>query len=105
MSDYDRDREPVREERTTIVHTDGGRGGGGGLIAVVVLILVLLVLGFLFFRGSFNRAADQVGLNVNVPAANINLPDVNVKVPSKIEIPEVKVKTESAPATSNTTGK
>ena len=99
MSDYDRDRETVREERTTVVHTDGG-GGGGGLIAVVVLILVLLVLGFLFFRGSFNRAADQVGLNVSVPAAKVELPDVNVKMPSKIE-----VKTDAAPATSNTASK
>src|SRR3954467_12887535 len=100
MSDYDRDREPVREEHTTVVQTDGGGRGGGGLIAVVVLILALLVLGFLFFRGSFNRAADQVGLNVNVPATKVELPDVNLKVPSKIE-----VKTDSAPATSNTASK
>jgi hypothetical protein len=100
MSDYDRDREPVREERTTIVHTDGGGRGGGGLVAVVVLILVLLVLGFLFFRGSFNRAADQVGLNVNLPSTKVELPSVNVKVPSKIE-----VKTDASPATSNTTSK
>ncbi|MEA3000949.1 MAG: hypothetical protein QOK17_2782 [Sphingomonadales bacterium] len=99
MTDNDRDRETVREERTTIVHTDGGRGGGG-VIAAVVLILAVLVLGFLFFRGSFNRAADQIGLNVNVPAAKVELPDVNLKVPSKIE-----VKTEASPATSNTTGK
>jgi preprotein translocase subunit SecF len=104
MSDNDRDRETVREERTTIVHTDGGRGGGG-IIAAVVLILVVLVLAFLFFRGGFNRAADQVGLNVNLPATKVELPDVNVKMPSKIEIPEVKVKTEASPATSNTTSK
>src|SRR4051794_34875226 len=100
MTDPDRERETVREEHTTVVHTDGG-GGGGGLIAVVVLILVLLVLGFLFFRGTFNRAANQVGLNVSVPATKVELPDVNVKMPSKIE-----VKTDAAPAaTSNTTSK
>jgi hypothetical protein len=102
MSDHDRDRETVREEHTTVVHTDGGRGGGGGLIAVVVLILVLLVLGFLFFRGSFNRAADQVGLNVSLPATKVEVPDVNVKLPSKIE---VKTDAGTATATSNTTGK
>ncbi|MEA3039812.1 MAG: hypothetical protein QOE79_2325 [Sphingomonadales bacterium] len=95
----DPDRETVREERTTVVHTDSG-GGGGGLIAVVVLILVLLVLGFLFFRGSFNRTADQVGLNVNLPS-KIEVPNVNVKMPSKIE-----VKTDgAATATSNTASK
>jgi uncharacterized membrane protein len=95
----DPDRETVREERTTVVHTDSG-GGGGGLIAVVVLILVLLVLGFLFFRGSFNRAADQVGLNVNLPS-KVEVPNVNVKMPSKIE-----VKTDgAATATSNTASK
>ncbi|MEA3049568.1 MAG: hypothetical protein QOG84_1404 [Sphingomonadales bacterium] len=95
----DPDRETVREERTTVVHTDSG-GGGGGLIAVVVLILVLLVMGFLFFRGSFNRTADQVGLNVNLPS-KIEVPNVNVKMPSKIE-----VKTDgAATATSNTASK
>jgi hypothetical protein len=95
----DPDRETVREERTTVVHTDSG-GGGGGLIAVVVLILVLLVLGFLFFRGSFNRTADQVGLNVNLPS-KVEVPNVNVKMPSKIE-----VKTDgAATATSNTASK
>jgi biopolymer transport protein ExbD len=98
MTDPGRDPETVREERTTVVHTDSGGGGGGGLIAVVVLILVLLVLGFLFFRGSFNRAADQVGLNVNLPAAKVEVPDVNVKLPSKIE---VKTDSGTATATSN----
>jgi uncharacterized membrane protein len=100
MTDPDRDRETVREERTKVVHTDSGGGGGGGLIAVVVLILVLLVLGFLFFRGSFNRTADQVGLNVNLPS-KVEVPNVNVKMPSKIE-----VKTDgAATATSNTASK
>jgi uncharacterized membrane protein len=96
----DPDRETVREERTTVVHTDSG-GGGGGLIAVVVLILVLLVLGFLFFRGSFNRTADQVGLNVNLPS-KVEVPNVNVKLPSKIE---VKTDAGTTTATSNTASK
>jgi uncharacterized membrane protein len=101
MTDPDRDRETVREERTTVVHTDSGGGGGGGLIAVIVLILVLLVLGFLFFRGTFNRTADQVGLNVNLPS-KVEVPNVNVKLPSKIE---VKTDAGTTTATSNTTGK
>lgn len=88
MSDYDRDREPVREtERTTttVVQTDGGRGGGGVLLAVVVIIALLAVLYFVF-SGSFNRAADDVGVNVNVEAPKVAVPDINLKVPDKIEV-------------------
>jgi hypothetical protein len=98
MSDYDRDREPVRDtERTTttVVQTDGGRGGGGVLLAVVVIVALLAVLYFVF-SGSFNRAADEVGVNVNVEAPKIAVPDVNLKVPEKIEVdvPNVDVKTD-----------
>jgi preprotein translocase subunit SecF len=94
MGDHDRDREPIREsERTTIVQTGGG-GGGGGVIVAIVLILAVLALLFLFFGGNLNKAADKVGVNVNVDAPKIQLPDVNVKIPEKIEIPNVKVETE-----------
>jgi hypothetical protein len=93
MTDHDRDPERVREtERTTIVDAGGPRrGGGGGLIAAVLLILVLLALAFFFFRGSFDRAADKVGVNVNVAAPNVDL-----KVPDKIEVkvPDVDVKSD-----------
>jgi hypothetical protein len=96
MTDYDRDREPVREtERTTIVQTGGDRGGGGLIIAIVA-ILALLVLLYLFFGGGLNRAGDKVGVNVNVAAPKVELPDVNVKIPEKIEIPAVKVETKKA---------
>lgn len=94
MTDPDRDREPVHEtDRTTIVHT-GGRGGGGGVIVAIVAILALLVLLYLFFGGGLNRAADEVGVNVNVDAPKIEVPDVNIKIPEKIEVPAVKIETE-----------
>lgn len=95
MTDPDRDREPVHEtDRTTIVHADGNRGGGGGVIVAIVAILALLVLLYLFFGGGLNRAADEVGVNVNVDAPKVELPDVTVKVPEKIEVPAVKIETE-----------
>lgn len=100
MSDYDREPEPVREtERTntTVVTTGGDRGGGGGVLLAVLVILVLLAVLYFVFSGSFNRAADKVGVNVNVDAPKVEVPDVNVKVPDKIELKvpdEVKVDTD-----------
>ena len=93
MTDPDRDPERIRDtERTTIIQTgDGERRGSGGVIIAVVLVLALLVLLFVLFGGGLNRAADEVGVNVNVDA-----PDLNVKIPDKIEIPNVEVKTEKA---------
>jgi len=97
MTDPDRDREPVREtERTTIVQTGRG-GGGGGVIVAIVAILALLVLLYLFFGGGLNRAADEVGVNVNIAAPKVELPDVNIKVPEKIEVPNLKIETEKKP--------
>ena len=104
MSDYDRDpvepvaapieRERVRES-TTVVHT-GERRGGGGVVAAVVVLLAVILLAFLFFGGAFNRAADDVGVNVNVPAPDINvkMPDVDLKVPENVKLPEVKVESD-----------
>lgn len=71
---------PPRVERETTVVTGDG-GGGGGLIAAVVLLLVVAVLAFLFFSGTFNRAADEVGVNVNVETPEVKLPDIDVNVP------------------------
>jgi hypothetical protein len=97
MTDPDRERETVRdvERTTTVVSTGGDRGGGGALLAVLVIIVLLAVLYFVF-SGSFNRAADEVGVNVNVEAPKVDVPDVNVKVPDKIElkVPDVDVKTD-----------
>ena len=90
MGDYDRDgdRERVREtDRTTVVTSDGGgRGGSGWIVAVLLLIVVLAVLFFLF-GGGLNRAADEVGVNVNVEAPDISLPDkVELKVPEEVTV-------------------
>ena len=103
MTDPDREREIPREtvrdtERTTIIQTDGGRDrGGGGVILAVVLILALLAVLYFVFSGSFNRAADSVGVNVNVETPKVEVPDVDVKVPESIElkVPDVDVKTDS----------
>jgi len=98
MSDHDRERETVRDtERTTVVATGGDRGGGGGVVLAVLVILALLAVLYFVFSGSFDRAADEVGVNVNVEAPKVEVPDVEVKVPDKIELKvpeEVKVETE-----------
>jgi hypothetical protein len=91
MTDPDRERDVPREtvrdtERTTIIQTDGGRdrGGGGGVLLAVVLILALLAVLYFVFSGSFNRAADSVGVNVNVETPKVEIP--NVDMPDKIEL-------------------
>ena len=95
MTDPDRDREIPREpiprdtvrdtERTTIIQTDGGRDrGGGGVILAVVLILALLAVLYFIFSGSFNSAADSVGVNVNVETPKVEMP--NIDMPDKIEL-------------------
>jgi hypothetical protein len=90
MTDPDREREIPRDtvrdtERTTIIQTDGGRDrGGGGVILAVVLILALLALLYFIFSGGFNRAADEVGVNVNVETPKVEMP--SVKMPDKIEV-------------------
>jgi len=98
MTDPDREREIPREtvrdtERTTIIQTDGGRDrSGGGVLLAVVLILALLAVLYFVFSGSFNRAADSVGVNVNVETPkvempNIDMPDkIELKVPDKIDV-------------------
>ena len=67
------------------------------MLLAVILILVLLAILYFVFSGSFNRAADEVGVNVNVEAPKVDVPDVDLKVPDKIEVElpdEVKVETE-----------
>jgi hypothetical protein len=99
MTDPDRERETVRdtERTTTVIQTDGDRGSGGGLLLAVLVILVLLAVLYFVFSGSFNRAADNVGVNVNVDTPKVEVPDVHLKVPDKIEVkvPDVDVKTDA----------
>ena len=93
----DPDREPLREsERTTIITTDGDRGRGGGAIIAVVVILAVLVLLFVLFGGGLNKAADQVGVNVDVETPKVEVPNIDINVPEKIEVdlPDVDTKDE-----------
>ena len=71
--------EPRVERETTVIQTgNGGGGGGGGVIALVVVLLAAAVIAFLFFGGMFERAADEVGINVNVEAPDVKMPDINI---------------------------
>ena len=97
MGDHDRDREPLREsERTTIITSDGDRGRGSGVLIAVVAILAVLILLFILFGGNLNRAADEVGVNVDVSTPQVDVPDIDVNVPEKIEVdlPDVDTKDE-----------
>ena len=96
MGDYDRDRETVRESDRTTIITDGGeRRGGGGILLAAVLIVALLVLLFLLFGGGLNRAADEVGVNVDVDAPEVAVPEVDLPDEVKVEVPEtIEVKTD-----------
>jgi len=70
---------PVEVEReTTVINAGGDRGGGGGVVAAVIVLLAIAVLAFLFFGGYFERAADDVGVNVNVEAPDVKMPDINI---------------------------
>lgn len=101
MTDPDREREIPREtvrdtERTTIIQTDGGRDrGGGGVILAIVLILALLALLYFLFGGGLNRAADEVGVNVNVEAPKVEMPSIEVPDKIELEVPdEIDVTTD-----------
>ena len=104
MTDPDRGREIPREpvsretvrdtERTTIIQTGGGRDrGGGGVILAVVLIVALLAILYFVFSGSFNRAADSVGVNVNVETPKVDMPSMPEKIELKVP-DEIQVKTD-----------
>ena len=88
MTDPDRERivveETPRVERETTVVTSNG-GGGGGTVVAILVILVVAVLLFLYFGGYLNRAADEVGVNVNVEAPKIDAPDIDINVPPPSE--------------------
>jgi len=71
---------PVTHE-TTVINTGGGGGGGGTVVALLVLA-VLAIGAFLFFGGYLQSAADDLDVNVNVAAPKIELPDVRIETPS-----------------------
>lgn len=77
MVENERPREIERE--TTIIHT-GERGGGGGVVVAIIVLFILGALAFFFFGGYFEKAADDVNVNVNVEAPKVDLPDVDLKV-------------------------
>ncbi|MBV8687297.1 MAG: hypothetical protein JOZ90_14795 [Alphaproteobacteria bacterium] len=103
MSDHDREPrpEPVREtERTTVIDAGGGGGDRRSIgIVVAVLLIGLLAIFFFVFRGGVKDTSKEVGVNVSLPTVetpdiNVNLPDVNL--PSKVELPDVDVRTKGS---------
>ncbi len=80
MEERERERiveEPRRVERETTVINTGDSRGGGGTIAAVVVLLALIVLGFLYFNGTFG-GGDETNLNVNIDAPDVDVPDVDL---------------------------
>ena len=71
---------PVTHE-TTVINTGGGGGSGGTIVGLLVLV-VLAIGAFLYFGGYIGRAADDLDVNVNVATPKIELPDVRIETPS-----------------------
>ncbi|PSJ39988.1 hypothetical protein C7I55_13955 [Sphingomonas deserti] len=64
-----------------MVTTERGRGGGGWIVAILLLVALVAVLYFVF-GNRLGRAADDVGVNVN-----IDVPDkVKVELPDEITV-------------------
>ena len=82
MDERERPVERPVERETTIIHS-GERGGGGGVVAAIVALFVLGALAFFFLGGYFEKAADEMDVNVNVEAPNVELPDINIEPPSQ----------------------
>ena len=52
----------------------------------MVVIIAVLILLFVLFGGNLNRAADEVGVNVDVETPKVEMPNVDINVPEKIEV-------------------
>ncbi len=73
------DKRPI-ERKTTVIQTGEG-GGGSGVIIAIVLLFLIGAIAFFFFGGYFEKAADEVDVNVNVVTPRIDLPDVKIERP------------------------
>ena len=62
----ERDTHDHVTERTTVVHTDGGRSGGGGTIALVILVLLVLLALFLFRDQLFGGGTDVKKVDIDI---------------------------------------
>jgi hypothetical protein len=74
-----------REERTTIVTSDGDGRGSAAMILLVVAVAILLAV--LFFGGVFDRDDDSDDLNVDINTT----PDLNMAMPQTAPPPQVIV--------------
>jgi hypothetical protein len=74
----DEPERPVTHE-TTVINT-GERRGSGTVIAIV-LVLIVATLGFLYFGGYLQRAADKTDIDIKVDAPKIDMPDINIERP------------------------
>lgn len=83
MDEPERPVERPVDRETTIIQTGERNGGGGGVVAAIVALFVLGALAFFFFGGYFEKAADEMNVNVNVEAPNVELPDINIEPPSQ----------------------
>ena len=72
------DEQEPRETRETTVIQTGERGGGGGLIAAIVVLLLVGAIAFFFLSGGFEKAADEIDVNVNVAGPDVELPDIQL---------------------------
>lgn len=60
----------MAEHEREVIVTNGGGGGYGFLIGVILLIAVLVAGYFLFGRQLLNGDAQDINVNVNLPAVS-----------------------------------
>jgi hypothetical protein len=102
----DKEREPDRDTKQTIVTTEGSGSGNAAIILLVALVAILLAV--LFFGGVFDRD-DQSDLNIDVnapPDVNLTLPETQpppVVIPPDTQTPppDVNVNVNVPPADDN----
>ena len=95
------DEQEPRETRETTVIQTGERSGGGGLIAAIVVLLLVGALAFFFFSGGFEKATDDIDVNVNVDAPEIKLPDIEIDTTPAQPAQPAQPAEPAAPSNSN----